>query len=81
LGVRGPKSKIAEQLFVECHKENSPPKMARFQLRDRQKSGQRDRQTESIVDNSDSWLGAEINRRTEGYYIRPSFPLKVRNER
>jgi len=31
LGVKGPKPKIAEQRFVECHMENRrPKKMARF---------------------------------------------------
>jgi len=63
LGVRGPKSKIEEQRFVECHMENRRPKMARFRRETKKKNqfvwgvSVTDRHTdiESIVDNNDSY--------------------------
>jgi len=54
LGVRGPKSKIEEQRFVECHMKKWRPKMALFHRETKKKNRfkgawQMDRQTESIV--------------------------------
>jgi len=65
LGVRGPKSKIEEQRFVEGVMENRRPKMARFRRETKKKKQfevcdrQTDKQAESIVENNR--LGAEIN--------------------
>jgi len=54
LGVRGPKSKIEEQRFVECHMERWRPKMARFRRETKKIRSdlkeQRDKQTDAQTD-------------------------------
>jgi len=61
LGFRGPKSKIEENSFVEGHMEKWWPKNGSILSRNKKEAnwrgvtdGQRDKHTESIVDNNDS---------------------------
>ena len=71
MGVRGPKSKIEEQRFVEGVMENRWPKMARFHREtkkkiqfevcdrqtDRQTDRQRDGDTDRVNDKNNRLLG------------------------
>ena len=52
MGVRGPKSKIEENSFVEGHREKWRPKMARFHRETNRRSNlkERDRQPDRGTD-------------------------------
>ena len=68
MGVRGHKSKIEENSFVECHMRTNGSRMSRFHRETKKRRSnlkeQRDRQTDRQSQRQkiiDSLLGAEIN--------------------